>query len=54
MTSNPRMENNIGYVGKISLQKPIKLNTIHSVLTQTWTRDGAVKILETAPGIIGL
>lgn len=52
LNHDPTPEESDRYVRKIIPQKPIKMNVIHSVLDQAWTRFSVVKISETAPGIL--
>lgn len=52
LSSNPDREDRDRFVGKIISQKPIKMNVINSVLYQAWARYNAVRISETALGIL--
>lgn len=52
LNSNPQLENNAWYVGKIIAQKIVKLSTIHSVLKLVWARYGQVNISEANTGIL--
>lgn len=46
LSSNPQLENSERYVGKIISQKPVNMNTIHSVLTHAWLRYETIYIYQ--------